>query len=141
MTHTHLDHVVLWVNDPLASVEFYERTVGLTGVRAAEYAEGKAPFPSVRVSADSLLDLVPLTMAGSMDGVLGEEGTAGHPVNHVCLAMDKEAFEALHGRLEESGATVSRFSHNSFGAHGAAPRSFYFRDPDGNVVEARHYDE
>ncbi|MFE9395958.1 VOC family protein [Streptomyces flavidovirens] len=141
MTETHLDHVVLWVNDALASLEFYEKTVGLTGVRAAEYAEGKASFPSVRVSAGSLLDLVPLTMAGSMNAILGAEGTAGQPVNHVCLAMDKQAFEALRGRLEDSGVTVSPYSHNSFGARGAAPRSFYFRDPDGNVIEARHYDE
>ncbi|GGW93718.1 VOC family protein [Streptomyces chryseus] len=141
MTGTHLDHVVLWVNDPLASVEFYEKTVGLTGVRTAEYADGKAAFPSVRVSADSLLDLAPLTMAGSMDAIPGAGGTAGHPVNHVCIAMDKQAFEALHVRLEANGVAVSPYSHNSFGAHGASPRSFYFRDPDGNIIEARHYDE
>ncbi|WP_093801370.1 VOC family protein [Streptomyces sp. Wb2n-11] len=141
MTETHLDHVVLWANDPLASLEFYEKTVGLAGVRAAEFAEGKAPFPSVRVSAQSLLDLVPLTMAGAMNAVPGAESAAGHPVNHVCLAMDRQAFEALRGRLEEGGVAVSPYSYNSFGARGTAPRSFYFRDPDGNIVEARHYDE
>ncbi|OEJ38542.1 dioxygenase [Streptomyces agglomeratus] len=141
MKETHLDHVVLWVNDPLASVEFYEKTVGVTGERVAEFAEGKVPFPSVRVSARSLFDLAPLTMAGSMNAIPGAEGTAGHPVNHVCLAMDRAAFEALHGRLRESGVPVSPYSHNSFGARGAAPRSFYFRDPDGNIIEARHYDE
>ncbi|MGW0546414.1 VOC family protein [Streptomyces altiplanensis] len=141
MTETHLDHVVLWVNDPLASLEFYEKTVGLPGVRAAEFSEGKAPFPSVRVSAQSLLDLFPLTMAGAMNAVPGAGGAAGHPVNHVCLAMGRQAFEALRGRLEDGGVAVSPYSHNSFGARGAAPRSFYFRDPDGNIVEARHYDE
>lgn len=141
MTETHLDHVVLWVSDPLASLEFYEKTVGLTGVRAAEFAEGKASFPSVRISAGSLLDLAPLTMAGAMNAILGAEDTAGHPVNHVCLAMDKQAFDALHARLEDSRVAVSPYSHNSFGARGAAPRSFYFRDPDRNIIEARHYDE
>lgn len=141
MTETHLDHVVLWVSDPLASLEFYGKTVGLTGVRAAEFAEGKVPFPSVRISAGSLLDLAPLTMAGAMNAIPGAEGTAGHPVNHVCLAMDKQAFDALHARLEDNGVAVSPYSHNSFGARGAAPRSFYFRDPDRNIIEARHYDE
>ena len=46
-----LDHVVLWVADPLRSLEFYENVVGLAPVRADEFREGKAPFPSVRVSS------------------------------------------------------------------------------------------
>ena len=29
----------------------------------------------------------------------------------------------------------------SFGARGLAPQTFYFGDPDGNVLEARYYDE
>ncbi|MBT2504485.1 VOC family protein [Streptomyces sp. ISL-98] len=141
MTETHLDHVVLWVSDPLASVEFYEQAVGLTGVRTAEFAEGKVSFPSVRISAGSLLDLAPLTMAGSMNAPPGAEGSAGHPVNHVCLAMDKPAFDALRSRLEDRGVPVSPYSHKLFGARGAASRSFYFRDPDGNIIEARHYED
>jgi glyoxylase I family protein len=46
-----LDHVVLWVTDPLRSLEFYEKVVGLAPVRADEFREGKAPFPSVRSPA------------------------------------------------------------------------------------------
>src|SRR5262245_51286827 len=53
-----LDHVVLWVADPLRSLDFYEKVVGLTPVRADEFREGKAPFPSVRVSSDSIIDLM-----------------------------------------------------------------------------------
>ncbi|MEV6649625.1 VOC family protein [Streptomyces sp. NPDC051219] len=140
MTDIRIDHVVLWVSDPLASVEFFEKAVGLASVRAAEFAEGKASFPSVRISEASILDLAPRTMADAMNAVPGAESSAGHPVNHVCLAMEREAFDALHDRLEGMGVPVSPYSHDSFGARGSAPRSFYFRDPDGNIFEARHYD-
>ena len=30
---------------------------------------------------------------------------------------------------------------SSFGARGLAPHTFYFGDPDGNVLEARYYEE
>ncbi|PAX84622.1 dioxygenase, partial [Streptomyces albidoflavus] len=50
-------------------------------------------------------------------------------------------FDALAARLERLGAPVSETGRGSFGARGAATRSFYFGDPDGNVIEARHYDE
>jgi catechol-2,3-dioxygenase len=36
----------------------------------------------------------------------------------------------------DTGARMSR----SFGAQGWAPEAFYFVDPDGNVIEARHYE-
>jgi extradiol dioxygenase family protein len=57
----------------------------------------------------------------------------------VCLSLNGDDFDALRGRLEERSVPVSDFSYDSFGARGAARRSFYFRDPDGNVFEARHY--
>ena len=49
MTATRLDHIVLWVSDPVAAAHFYEKAVGLEPVRLAEFAAGEAPFPSVRV--------------------------------------------------------------------------------------------
>ncbi|MFE9625959.1 VOC family protein [Streptomyces sp. NPDC006527] len=137
---TRLDHVVLWVRDPLAAAAFYERTVGLEPVRVSEFAEGQAPFPSVRVNEDALLDLMPLTTAERMTMLPGSADSAGHPVNHICLALPPAAFDALAGRLADHGVPVSDVSHGSFGARGRATRSFYFRDPDGNVVEVRHYD-
>lgn len=51
-----LDHVVLWVADPLRSLEFFESVVGLAPVRVAEFRAGQAPFPSVRVSDVTILD-------------------------------------------------------------------------------------
>ncbi|MFJ5777171.1 VOC family protein [Streptomyces sp. NPDC093094] len=134
-----LDHVVLWVRDPVASARFYETAVGLEPVRLTEYTEGGAPFPSVRVSEDSVLDLMALDTAARMTMLPGAADSAGHPVNHVCLALPADRFDALRTRLEDLDVPVSDYSHDAFGARGSARRSFYFRDPDGNVVEARHY--
>jgi catechol 2,3-dioxygenase-like lactoylglutathione lyase family enzyme len=136
-----LDHIVIWVDDPIRSVEFYQRILGLDGVRVADFRAGRAPFPSVRVSADSIIDLTARAGAASVDEMVGSVGSAGHPINHVCLAMSRIDFEALQRRLDENGISASGAMEQSFGARGAAVRSFYFSDPDGNVIEARYYAE
>ncbi|MFD3928523.1 VOC family protein [Streptomyces sp. NPDC058614] len=137
---TRLDHVVLWVRDPVASAGFYEEAVGLEPLRVTEFAAGKAPFPSVRLNEETIFDLMPLPMAAYMNMVPGGADSAGHPVNHVCLSLQGDDFQALRTRLGERTVPVSEFSYDSFGARGMAKRSFYFRDPDGNVFEARHYE-
>ena len=136
---SRVDHVVLWVGDPLRAVEFYERVVGLHGVRVEEFRAGAAPFPSVRICADTILDLMSRAAAPIVDGMSGAPGSAGHPVSHLCLAMSEAEFEALRRRLEEHAVVASTMMEQSFGARGLAPRAFYFRDPDGNVLEARYY--
>lgn len=123
-----LDHIVLWTKDPPAAVDFYSRVVGLTPLRYSEFEAGDAPFPSVRVSQDTIIDLMPL------------DGRDGQPVNHICLALSKSEFDALDERLRAEGVDTSNRLTNSYGAQGWAPRTFYFADPDGNVVEARYYD-
>lgn len=133
-----LDHVVLWSAEPLRSVEFYARVVGLTSERVNEYAEGKVPFPSVRISPTAILDIMPMAMAEGVSDMSGAGGSAGHPVNHVCMSMSKADFEALRRRVEESGGRTVPMK-DSFGAQGIAPETFYFHDPDGNVLEARYY--
>jgi catechol 2,3-dioxygenase-like lactoylglutathione lyase family enzyme len=124
-----LDHVVLWTKDPRAAMDFYSRVVGLTPLRYTEFETGDAPFPSVRVSEDSIIDLMPLA-----------EGSAGHPVNHVCLALSRSEYEALDQRLQAEGVDTSVRLNHSYGARGWSPHTYYFADPDGNVVEARYYE-
>ncbi|MEV5341822.1 VOC family protein [Streptomyces sp. NPDC052676] len=136
---TRLDHVVLWVRDPVASATFYETAVGLTPLRLTDFVAGEVSFPSVRVNEETILDLAPLTMAESMTMLPGAPESAGHPVNHVCLSLPSEAFDALRARLHAHEVPMSEISHDSYGARGPARRSFYFRDPDGNVLEVRHY--
>jgi catechol 2,3-dioxygenase-like lactoylglutathione lyase family enzyme len=124
-----LDHVVLWTKDPRAAIDFYSRVVGLTPVRFAEFEAGEAPFPSVRVCEDSIIDLMPVA-----------EGSAGQRVNHICLALSKAEYDALDARLQAEGVDTSARLNHSFGARGWSPHTYYFADPDGNVVEARYYE-
>lgn len=134
-----LDHVVLWVDDPEASIDFYTRVVGLEPVRVDAFRAGDAPFPSVRVGADSILDLMARIAAPVVDALAGRQGSAGHPVNHVCMAMSAGEMAALRARLDQAGVSIVGEMGRSFGARGIA-RAFYFADPDGNVLEARTYD-
>ncbi len=139
-----LDHIVIWVEDPLRSVEFFEKIAGFEGVRVEEFRAQKTLFPSVRISEDSILDLMPRAFAPKLNAKVASvaktlDASAGHPVNHICIAMSKEEFEGLIARLDENGTPAAFFMENSFGARGFAPRTFYFHDPDGNVFEARYY--
>lgn len=134
-----LDHVVLWTDDPLRALDFYERVVGLTAVRAEEFRAGTAPFPSVRISETAIIDLMARVAAPVVDAMAGSERSAGHRVNHVCFAVSREAFTALRERLTAHDVAISGTMQQSFGAQGLAPEAFYFHDPDGNVLEARYY--
>jgi glyoxylase I family protein len=137
---TRLDHVVLWTADPQASVDFYTRVLGLSPLRLEEFNAGEAPFPSVRVSEDSIIDLIPAANAGGTNSMTKVIGSAGHPVNHVCIAMSKAEYDELDRRLQAEGIDTSARLTHSYGARGWAPQTFYFPDPDGNVVEARYYE-
>lgn len=134
-----IDHVVLWVDDPLRAIAFYVDVLGLEGVRVDEFRAGQALFPSIRIAADAIVDLMARVAAPVVDAMAGGSGSAGHPVNHLCLAMSRAEFEALRDRLAAAGVALSPPMEQSFGAQGLAPQAFYFRDPDGNVLEARYY--
>ena len=91
-------------------------------MRLEEWRRGEVPFPSIRVSADTIVDLLPGTPA---DGRL----------DHFCLVVEPTdlAEVAASGNLEVIEGPVRRF-----GARGDGT-SLYVRDPDGAVVELRHY--
>ncbi len=134
-----IDHVVLWVDDPKRALEFYVDVIGLEAVRAGEFEDGKAPFPSVRVNDRTIIDLMDRALVPFVreftDG--GESG--GTPINHVCLSMGASAYDSLIPRLAERGIRLTPGGKVSFGAQGVTAHSAYFRDLDGNVLEIRHY--
>jgi glyoxylase I family protein len=121
-------------------MDFYSRVIGLAPVRFSEFEAGEAPFPSVRVCEDSIIDLMPREMAIGLGSFARVEGSAGHPVNHVCLAISKSEYDALDLRLQAEGVDTNARMTQTYGARGSAPQAFYFADPDGNVVEARYYE-
>ena len=133
-----IDHVVLWVEDPLASVAFFGEMLGCEAVRVEEFRERKVAFPSVRIADDAIIDLVPKASVPMIEKVPGAAGTAGHKTNHICLAMTKAEYDALRARVEARGMKP-HVSKEQYGARGVAPEAFYFKDLDGNVLEARYY--
>jgi glyoxylase I family protein len=135
-----LDHIVLWTKDQKAAMDFYTRVVGLTPVRFSEFEAGEAPFPSVRVCEDSIIDLMPREMAAGLGSFAKADGSAGNPVNHVCLTMSKSEYDELDRRLQAAGVDTSARMARTYGARGWAPQAYYFADPDGNVLEARYYE-
>jgi len=137
-----IDHVVLWVEDAGRAVDFYVRVVGLAPVRPDEVAAGRAPFPSVRVDGGALFDLVPRAGAAKARAFTGDVTSTDVPaaLNHVCLALDRPAYDVLAARLAAAGVAMHRTGETNYGARGLAHHWFYFRDPDGNVIEARTYD-
>ena len=117
-----LDHVVLNVRDAERALEFYSGTLGLDEERVAEWRAGDAPFPSVRVSESTIIDL--------FDRPRGESN-----VDHICLVVDPLDWQQV---IDSGVLTVLEGPVNRFGARGEG-QSVYVQDPDGNTVELRWY--
>ncbi len=115
------DHLVLNVSDVRRSLDFYVGTLGLTPERVDEWEAGTVFFPSVRVDATTIIDLMQLDRTGQN-------------VDHLCLVVDDD-IEALAARAD---LVIEDGPAPRWGAQGNAT-SIYLRDPDGNLVELRRY--
>lgn len=130
-----MDHIVLNVEDDQKMIEFYSKVLMLATERLAEYRAGKVPFPSVRLNADTVIDLFPKRMWQE-----SSPAGAGHKIlNHLCISLGKEAWDELLARLEANHVDIEEGPVQRWGAHGAGT-SVYFRDPEGTLVEARYYE-
>lgn len=117
-----MDHAVLRVADVERSVAWYRDVLGLEVLRLDEWRDGKVFFPSVRVNEGTIIDILQAERTGTN-------------VDHLCLVCEPTDFEAL----QASGAfDVVDGPDVRWGARGDG-LSLYVRDPDGNVVELRHY--
>jgi glyoxylase I family protein len=135
-----IDHVVLWVESPERALAFYVELLGLAPERIEEYRAGLTGFPSVRLNETAILDLMERQKVAAVRAFTGGgAASGGTPINHVCLAMTPADYAALTARLKQAGVEVRSAGERPFGAQGHAEESVYFQDPDGNVIEIRHY--
>jgi catechol 2,3-dioxygenase-like lactoylglutathione lyase family enzyme len=116
------DHLVLNVEDVERSLGFYSGLLGLEPVRVAEWRHGRAPFPSVRVTPETIIDLVARAPEGSN-------------VDHICLTVEPLDWDQV---IASGSFTVLEGPVERYGARGNAI-SVYVQDPDGNTVELRWY--
>ena len=132
---TELDHIVLNVSDIERSVKFYTDVMNLEPERLDEFRAGKVGFPSVRITADTVIDLFPVKDGRTEKN--DAEKTAGN-LNHFCMVIDKEEFSGITDYLKEHRISIREGPVSRWGARGRAT-SVYFLDPDGNEIEIRCY--
>ena len=129
-----MDHIVLNAEDEERLVDFYSNILQLAIERLEEYRKGDALFPSVRLNSDTIVDFFPKKLWNK-----GEEVMQGvHNMNHLCLALSKKDWDKLSKRLDENKIEIEDGPGPRWGAHGTGT-SIYFRDPEGNLIEARYY--
>jgi catechol 2,3-dioxygenase-like lactoylglutathione lyase family enzyme len=116
------DHLVLRCDDVETTLAWYVDLLGLEPVRVDEWRRGRVPFPSVRVDDSTIIDLI---------GGPTDDGR----LDHICIVVELTdlAELATSGAFDVVEGPVRRF-----GARGEGT-SLYVRDPDGLIVEIRHY--
>jgi len=119
---SELDHIVLRCADVERTLAWYTDVLGLDPVRLDEWRRGEAPFPSVRINDGTIIDLV---VGETIDGRLDHFCVVIEPTDLAAVAASG-AFDVLDG------------PDTRYGARGNGT-SLYVRDPDGTVVELRHY--
>jgi glyoxylase I family protein len=132
---TALDHIVLNVHDIDRSLQFYVDVLGLQPERLDEFKAGKTGFPSVRINADTIIDLFPTPLAGETHPP-GEKKSGN--LNHFCVVVGREDFVGVVDYLAAHAIAVREGPVSRWGARGRAT-SVYFLDPDGNEIEIRCY--
>jgi catechol 2,3-dioxygenase-like lactoylglutathione lyase family enzyme len=121
-----LDHIVLRCTDQESTLAWYIAHAGLAPVNLEDWRAGNAPFPSLRVNDDTIIDYIagrdPAAQLGSLD--------------HICFVVTADELATL--RTDPELTVLSEGPRS--GARGIG-QSVYVRDPDGLLVEFRCYPE
>ena len=108
------------------TLAFYRKTLGLTEV--ASWREGTV----FRLGAGVLL-LFDRELLAENDSAVAQHGSSG--IGHVCFLAAPDHYSAMRERLVEAGVEVEH-DHE----WNDDRRSFYFRDPAGNLLEVANAD-
>ncbi|MFZ0447779.1 MAG: VOC family protein [Desulfatiglandaceae bacterium] len=130
-----MDHIVLNVEDEERMIYFYSKVLMLASERLEEYRAGKVPFPSVRMNSETIIDLFPKKMWQKNNTI----GKGINNLNHFCISMNKKTWDDLLERLDANNVNIEEGPVPRWGARGTGT-SLYFRDPEGNLIEARYYE-
>ncbi|MFM8236882.1 MAG: VOC family protein [Actinomycetota bacterium] len=122
-----LDHVVLRCRDVEASLAWYCGELGLTAEGVEAWRAGQRPFPSVRIDAGTIIDLLSVPPDAAGTAPVTRVGN----VDHLALLVEGVTPEELVARFP--GA---RRADGLVGARGLGT-GVYVTDPDGNLVELR----
>ncbi len=125
MRVTAIDHIVLTVRDLEATAKFYESVMGMS---REEFGQGRLALKF-----------------GNQKINLHEYGKefepkAGRPTSgseDLCFITDTNLDEAM-SHVADQGVEIIEGPIKRTGARGAI-LSFYFRDPDGNLIEVANY--
>ncbi len=128
---TAMDHIVLRVKDVEESLRFYSQLLGLPVERVAQWRAGEVRFPSVRLNADTIIDLF-----ASDQEPIAKDGARNQ--DHYCMVIEPTDMDALKADFETLGVEIQAGPGQRWGSHGDGI-SLYIYDPDNNVVELRHY--
>lgn len=103
-------------------MDWYLVELGLEPFRVDEWRAGTAPFPSARIDAGTIIDFI-----------RGEP--TGDRLDHICIVVEPTDLVAIaaSGRFDVVDGPGTRS-----GARGDGT-SLYVRDPEGLLVELRHY--
>ena len=139
---TEMDHIAVRVKDVDASLRFYHEILGLETDRLEEYREGKAPFPSVRLNDNTIIDLF------LVDGMTGAS-IEPRNLDHYCIVVEPTDLNEVAAKLQDLGvalAPANPFKPEEVGGpftprYGAKGNgtSLYIYDPDENILELRYY--
>lgn len=122
-----IDHIVLTVQDIAATVRFYESVLGMSkeifgdGRVALKFGNQKI---NLHQHGNEFEPKAQTPKPGSEDLCFVTETRLPEAMEHV----QKQGVEIIEGPVERTGAT-------------GLIMSFYFRDPDGNLIEVANYEE
>lgn len=129
MKITHLDHLVLTVTNLETTADFYHRTLGM---EKHTFAEGRVALTFGDKGREQKINL---HQAGQEFEPKAQQPTPG--AADLCFITETPLAEAMQ-HIRDCGVEIIAGPVARTGAMGPIA-SFYFRDPDGNLLEISSY--